>query len=185
MLGTEGPSYTPGSRGCTGSWINSDGSLWLFGGEGLSLDSTVGVLNDLWKYNTVTKQWSFMGGSKQHNDNGNYTGTLWPASRQHPITWTNSGKLWLYGGYGSQLANNDLWYYENGTWSWISGDIPQASLYAAYGSRGIGTNETLAGARSQSAVWVDNQGLIWIFGGLGYNEIAFGTFIFSASILIF
>ena len=44
--------YTPGGRSNATHWIDNNGQLWLFGGEGYDATSTTGngYLNDLWRY---------------------------------------------------------------------------------------------------------------------------------------
>lgn len=130
--GTASASNTPGGRDSAVGWTDSSGNLWLFGG--FDYDTTTGAngtndyLNDLWKFDTTTKEWTWMGGSNTGNANGVY-GTLGtPAAGNVPgargsegvaLTWTdNSGNLWLFGGdgYGATGASdsllNDLWRYQ-------------------------------------------------------------------------
>jgi hypothetical protein len=131
-LGTASTSNTPGGRDSAVGWTDSSGNLWLFGG--FDYDTTTGAngtndfLNDLWKFDSTTKEWTWMGGSNTGNANGVY-GTLGtPAAGNVPgargsegvaLTWTdNSGNLWLFGGdgYGTTGASdsllNDLWRYQ-------------------------------------------------------------------------
>jgi N-acetylneuraminic acid mutarotase len=81
------------------------------------------MLNDLWKYDPATNQWTWTAGSKTSNRRGTY-GTLGkrylsnnPGGRDHFATWINaSGELWLFGGDGYDsdgLRNyiNDMWKY--------------------------------------------------------------------------
>lgn len=44
--------FTPGGRSNATSWIDGQGQLWMFGGEGYDSTSTTGngYLNDLWRY---------------------------------------------------------------------------------------------------------------------------------------
>ncbi len=44
--------WTPGGRSAATSWVDTNGQLWLFGGEGYDSTSTTGngYLNDLWRY---------------------------------------------------------------------------------------------------------------------------------------
>ncbi len=48
-LGVPAAGNVPGSREGT-SWTGKDGSLWIFGGDGLDADDNLGLLNDLWEY---------------------------------------------------------------------------------------------------------------------------------------
>jgi hypothetical protein len=72
--GTPAASNIPGGRQEAVGWYDSvNGNLWLFGGEGMddgtqsktngTLDVPSGYLNDLWVYNTVSGQWTFVFGS--------------------------------------------------------------------------------------------------------------------------
>jgi N-acetylneuraminic acid mutarotase len=51
--GTQGVganSNSPGGRFAPAGWMDSAGSLYLFGGDGYDSSGTLGFLNDLWKY---------------------------------------------------------------------------------------------------------------------------------------
>src|SRR4030042_1652744 len=60
--GTQGvtaPSNVPGARRSAASWIDSGGKLWLFGGNGYYSDGNYGELNDLWKYDPTSNEWTW------------------------------------------------------------------------------------------------------------------------------
>ncbi len=59
-------------------WLDGDGILWLFGGDGFDTNGNVGLLNDLWKYSFSTTTWTWVGGSKFVDQNGNYTNDIIP-----------------------------------------------------------------------------------------------------------
>ena len=45
----------PGARQSSVSWTDAYGSMWLFGGNGYGYtENSSGLLNDLWKYITLT-----------------------------------------------------------------------------------------------------------------------------------
>src|SRR5436190_18258135 len=57
-MGTPAAANKPGGReGCGQNWTDNSGNLWLFGGGGLS-SSANGQLNDLWKYDPLTNNWT-------------------------------------------------------------------------------------------------------------------------------
>jgi N-acetylneuraminic acid mutarotase len=59
VYGTNGMAAAankPGARVSSVSWTDASGHLWLFGGYGYAT-STLGTLNDLWKYNSSTGEW--------------------------------------------------------------------------------------------------------------------------------
>jgi hypothetical protein len=113
-LGT--PGGTPGGRWEAAHCTDASGNVWVFGGQGFdSTGTSLGLLNDLWKYNIATAQWTWMGptNSNVSQNNGVY-GTLGtalaanapgPGGRQAAILWAdNSGNLWLFGGLGLDSA---------------------------------------------------------------------------------
>ncbi len=99
------PLNYPGARFGATSWTDSSGDLWLFGGYGLGSTSTQGYLNDLWRFNPSTGEWTWVGGSNMIGQPGSYgqqgTGstTNYSGTRFGAISWTNSlGHFWLFGG---------------------------------------------------------------------------------------
>ena len=112
---------SPGARHDSVAWIDSTGNLWLFGGVGYGPTNTLGELNDLWKFNLGTQQWTWVNGSNQVNQLGSYgsqPGTRgMPGARSSANAWFSSGigtsgSLWLFGGLeGAGNYLNDLWQY--------------------------------------------------------------------------
>jgi N-acetylneuraminic acid mutarotase len=139
-LGTPADANFPGARQGATTWTDSSGNFWLFGGSGL---------NDLWKYNPSTNQWTWVTGSSAFGPGNCFStqtyslcgipgvfGTLGtpaagntPGSSQYPSAWTDSsGNFWLFGGYGTDSRNltgdlNDLWEFNPSTneWTWMGG----------------------------------------------------------------
>ena len=63
VQGISSPSNNPCGRiGCA-SWTDISGNFWLFGG----IDSTGNYLNDLWKYNVVINEWTWIKGTNLTN----------------------------------------------------------------------------------------------------------------------
>ncbi len=177
--GVAASSNLPGARHGGMTWTDASGNLWLFGGEGFS-SSTYGFLNDMWKWNPSTSQWTWMGGFNAVNQWGNY-GTIGspsssnlPGSRGYAVTWTdNSGYLWMFGGYGYDASGNiqdinDLWRYNTSTnqWTWMNGS---SSIFqnGIYGTQGVASSTNTPGARRNVISWKDNSGYLWIYGGYG------------------
>jgi len=176
------PSDTnvPGARENAVSWTDASGNLWLFGGYGVdSVNLAGGYLNDLWKFNPVTSQWTWVSGANTRNQHGVY-GAADPAdnvpgSRSYSASWTDSsGTLWLFGGVGYDSATawpgrlNDLWKFDqaSGNWTMVKGadTIDQAGTYVNLGETGT------PGARGGSAAWTDTSGDLWLFGGYGFDS---------------
>ena len=184
--GTQGaaaPANTPGARQFATSWIDTVGNLWLFGGTGLpATGTTQGTLNDLWRFDPVSAQWTWVKGGNVINVNGTY-GTLGtpalantPGTRNGAAGWIDDqGRFWLFGGsgYGSGIFGGplgDLWRYDSVTnmWTWINGTASStANQNGVYGSQGIAAAGNAPGYRSHSATWRDTRGRLWLFGGTG------------------
>ena len=83
------------------------------------------------------QNWTWISGSNQKSDSGNYgtkgtaASTNLPPSRESAVSWIdNDGVLWLFGGYdrGQNGDRNDLWKYE----------FDQASIFTTNNSELIG-----------------------------------------------
>ncbi|ABF41671.1 Ig-like, group 2 [Candidatus Koribacter versatilis Ellin345] len=177
IYGTKGvpaTENTPGSRTQPVTWTDDKGNLWLFGGTGN--DSHGGAtLNDLWKYDPATHQWTWMSGSSDGNQPGVYGTKGVPAAANHPgarllsAGWTDSGgKLWLFGGFSFADGKlNDLWMFDPTTtqWTWVSGSSG-VNDPGVYGTLGVPDAANVPPARAAFPGWIDNAGRFWIFGGM-------------------
>ena len=95
-----------------------------------------------------------------------------PGARRDEMTWTDkSGNLWLFGGFVLNSAEflNDLWKYDGKNWTWVSGSNTGGQA-GVYGTQGVASPSNVPGARSNSATWTDNQGNLWLFGGVTGNS---------------
>jgi len=183
-LGVAAATNKPGARVHAISWKDLNGNFWLFGGYGYDGVITLGHLNDLWKYNVSTNEWTWIGGSNLadataiYGSQGVPSSLNTPGSRMGAASWTdNNGNLWMFGGYGntSTTSNghlNDLWRYNIATneWTWMKGGngIDQN---ATYGSIGVSAPSNNPGSRVTATSWVDNSGDFWMMGGKGYDGI--------------
>ncbi len=180
-LDTPSANNIPGGRDRAASWLDSNGDLWLYGGNGFAATGTAsGELSDLWKLDAKTLQWTWMGGSSAVNQFGSFGTQGTAAAGNHPggnigpYTWVDgSGNFWLFGGAGyakSGSANylNDLWEYSpsTGLWTWVRGDAATARV-GVYGAQGIAAAANQPGGRYSGATWVDGGGNLWLFGGDG------------------
>ena len=125
----------PGGRYAAANWTDSQGDLWLFGGDGMDSAGKFGDLNDLWEFNPSTSQWAWMGGSNTVScaysvacgQPGVY-GTLQtaalgniPSGRNNAASWTDGkGNFWLFGGAGIDVVGtwayfDDLWEFQPNT----------------------------------------------------------------------
>lgn len=188
VYGTRGIAASankPGSRYEAVSWTDAQGNLWLFGGGG-NAASNSGTLNDMWKYDPVSNQWTWMNGDSTIGQRGIYGTQGIPAAVNKPgarygaQSWTDgSGNLWLFGGVGytdeSLGGLNDLWKYDPSTaqWAWMAGD-KYTDQTSVYGRRNIASPYNKPGSRQNAVSWTDAAGNFWLFGGSGYTSNSSG-----------
>lgn len=184
LYGTQGVSAAtnkPGSRNSSSTWRDNAGNLWLFGGSGFGNTSTTGYLNDLWKYDPYSNQWTWMKGDNSVNQYSVYGSQGVANTNNKPggmysgLSWKDaSGNLWLFGGFGYTNNNfgflNTLWKYNTATnqWTWVSGD-KTVNKVGVYGTKGVAASTNKPGARYGSQTWTDAAGNLWLFGGYGYD----------------
>jgi N-acetylneuraminic acid mutarotase len=174
------PSNCPGARELAVSWFDSQGNLWLFGGRGIVSANDWGYLNDFWKFDPVTVEWTWVSGGDSQEQPGVY-GTKGladpsncPGAREGAVSWFDSqGNLWLFGGGGVVSENdwgglNDLWKFDPVTveWTWVSG-TDSSNQPGVYGTKGVADPSNCPGAREGAVSWFDSQGNLWLFGGVG------------------
>jgi N-acetylneuraminic acid mutarotase len=192
VYGTQGvaaATNVPGARDSAVSWIDSNGNLWLFGGEGYDSAGEFGELNDLWNFNPSTGFWTWVSGSNTipiqtglcqpgvYGALGVSNGSNVPGGRLGAGSWTDtSSNLWLFGGYGCDSTGNedelnDLWKFtpSTGQWTWVSGSNIAAQP-GTYGTLGSPSGSNIPGGRQSEAAWIDSSGNLWLFGGYGYDS---------------
>ncbi len=181
-LGIPASDNTPGARYGSVSWTDASGALWLFGGFGYDSTGNSGFLNDLWKYDRATGNWTWVKGSSIRNPSAVYgmEGTPdaanAPGGRAAAVSWMDaSGALWLFGGASYDGAENmgifnDLWKYTpaTGNWTWMKGSST-AGQSGTYDTMGTPASNNTPGARLAGAAWTDLSGSLWLFGGYSNN----------------
>jgi N-acetylneuraminic acid mutarotase len=184
-MGTPANSNVPGGRLLHTGWADASGNLWLFGGLGLDNSPfNIDALNDLWKYNISSNQWTWVHGANAIDQPGVY-GTMGtpaaantPGSRYATVSWRdNTGNVWLFGGTGLDSTSfsftdnmHDLWKYDpsSNQWTWMKG-FAQQSQPGVYGTQGIGSPANIPGSRSLMMGWTDASNNLWMFGGSGID----------------
>jgi N-acetylneuraminic acid mutarotase len=180
-MGVAAATNVPGARDSAVSWIDQSGNLWLFAGYGLASSKTPGNLNDLWELNPTTDEWTWVNGSNTTGAPSVY-GTLGvtaatnvPGARWGSVSWTdNNGNFWLFGGSSVDPSatplelTNDLWEFSPATkeWTWVSGSSA-VGAQSVYGTQGVAAATNAPGGRYGSTGWVDPNGNLWLFGGVG------------------
>jgi N-acetylneuraminic acid mutarotase len=184
LYGTKGVSSAtnvPGARIFAASGAGLGGDLWLFGGGGYDSAGRYGDLNDLWKFDQTTGEWTWVSGSDFRDSPGIY-GTKGvpspsdvPGARNSAAAWSDAaGHFWIFGGSGWDSEGhafllNDLWEFDPATqeWTWVSGSNIIAHP-GQYGARNVPAPTNVPGARRSGAAAVGPNGHFWLFGGKGY-----------------
>lgn len=215
VYGTQGTALAanapgPGGRQAALLWADNLGNIWLFGGLGLDSVGTRNagslngglpngttpdgaLLNDLWKYNIASGQWTWVSGGGATglaNQTGVYgtagtaaAGNI-PGSRWSAVGFADaSGNLWLFGGWGYASIGqttgflNDVWEYHQGLGQWIwwkgSSDVNQNGDYPKQFSPSLGVPfiTNTPGARRGPASWQqDSLEYFWVFSGQGFDS---------------
>ena len=181
--GTAAASNVPGGRSSAESWIDGNGNLWLYGGWSFGYGAYSNGYGDLWEFNPTTKMWTWVSGTKTSGANSVYgtqgvpAGTNTPGFRVSSARWIDSsGNLWLFGGDGTVSDGtggplNDLWEFNPSSkmWTWVSGSNT-ANAAGVYGTMGVPAAGNVPGARFGSVSWIDAQGNLWLFGGVGNDS---------------
>jgi hypothetical protein len=133
-LGQPNTANVPSARYGAATWVDGDGKFWLLGGQGMTMDTNFCYqLNDLWKLDPATGEWTWMGGMGScgtgnglpgvYGTLGTAAATNSPGGRYGIPSWTDAaGRLWMFGGHGADSTTastnaqgvrlNDLWSYE-------------------------------------------------------------------------
>jgi hypothetical protein len=173
---------TPCRRRLCATWTDASGNFWLFGG----FDNS-NYRNDLWKYDPLTNEWTYLrggsgfpGASGTYGTQGTPSTTNTPSGRCAISSWTDAtGDFWLFGGLGYSSTYvgymNDLWMYHPSTneWTWMKG-ANTGNQYGTYGTLGAPAAANNPGGRWITAIWTDATGNLWLFGGEGYSSSSSG-----------
>src|SRR5690606_5414048 len=117
------PANTPGGLQSARGWREPSGKLKLFSGVGLTTATVSGFFNDLWEFDTATRDWTWLKGSGTYNQQsvfgaiGESNPAYVPGGREAATVWTDAhNNVWFFGGDG--LADgggvdrrNDLWKF--------------------------------------------------------------------------
>jgi hypothetical protein len=126
-------------------------------------------------------EWTWVKGSSNSNTSPSY-GTQGepdpdntPASVYEPVEWKDhNGNFWLMGGLvngGNEF--NTMWKFDPGTeeWTWVKGST-NCCAPGEYGVQGVPAPGNMPGSRAWGAwSWVDNDGFLWLYGGVGYDDV--------------
>jgi N-acetylneuraminic acid mutarotase len=194
-LRTTAPANVPGGRESSVTWTDENGNLWLFGGFGYAPAGADNCqLDDLWEFNPTTAQWTWINGSQYCGYEGYppvygmvgvpAVGNT-PGSISAPVSWTDpGGNLWMFGGGNSyeDITDNDSWtfYPSLGEWAFASANSMDGDgNTGTYGMIGVWSAQNIPQSLSAASSWTDNNGNLWLFGGIGAVKVGNPTTIGS------
>jgi hypothetical protein len=183
VQGVPSPLNYPKPRAAGGTWVDANGDLWLCGGGNYFANP----LNDLWRYNISTNEWTWMKGSNAANQPGTYGTMGVPAPANTPgartelgTTWSDNNNLWIFGGYGYNnvgIGNlSDMWKYDvlTNQWTWMNGSMT-LNVVPSHGTLGVPSPTNTPGGRYAYTKWKDQSSNFWFFAGTGtggnYNDM--------------
>ncbi|MFI5150207.1 MAG: kelch repeat-containing protein [Bacteroidia bacterium] len=187
VQGVAAPANIPGARGFGMlSWTDRNGKFWLFGGLGYDASGLTTSLGDLWKFDPVTMQWTWMSGGAVSGGVFGIQGVaaasnVPPTTTENHCCWVDaSNNLWFYGGYSGSAAgvSDNMWKYDigNGMWTWMNGSGPSSTSSTAYGPIGVEGASFHPGSRTGYTSFTDPAGKMFLFGATnstsGYSNDA-------------
>lgn len=181
--GTQGQfssSNHPNGRRIYAGVKDHEGKVWFFGGNNDDYWYNGGSYADLWKFDPDSLQWAWMSGPmiQDYAGLGNLKCIVPPnyvprARMENSMRWIDAcDNIWMYGGISdlySQVIMDEMWVYSTQYKKWsIAYDSATASCpYPVYGTKGIAAPLNTPGCRFGGTPFQDQQGRMYVFGGLG------------------
>jgi hypothetical protein len=192
--GTQGvgaSGNTPGGHHYSPITKDKDGNGWLMYGYGYNA-STVGLLNDVWKFDVTTGNWIFItGSSTSANIYGTSATQNVPSTSIRPggryttsLSYDLNGNIYFFGGDGQNMNNygwqNDFWKFNPSTneWTWLSGSLNTTYSYGTFGTQGVPSSGNTPGASYQivsQIIFPDQGGNLWLLPTYGYSSNGSGN----------
>ena len=180
-LGIERPTNIPPPRYEFSCWTDWGNNFYIYGGT----SNLSAHYNDVWRYNSETNLWTWVGGDSTITSPGRYGQyceegiSNEPQNRIFGMTAATSARClefsYLFGGtnqFPSRTGINDLWafYFSSSQWKWVSGSSGNNYL-GNYGTKGVPAPSNQISARYAQCEWVDSTGTLWVYGGVGFDTV--------------
>ncbi len=171
--GVAAPTNNPPARQVHSRWKDNNGNFWFFGG---TAPSNTNAMNDMWKFDPTTNNWTWMSGTNQLNQMPALPTTCVPSTTNYPqarrennSTWKDAcGNLWMFcGDWISGTQVNDMWCYKIQTNEWV---LVKANAAASAGTKGVPAATNYPPATKGYAAWTRNNNEFWMFGGKSSTE---------------
>ena len=168
-------NYPPSKQECNAGWADASNNIWIFGGQ-----IPMGSGNDLWKFDVVTFEWTWMKGDSVGNGSGIYgvreipDPANTPGGRNVYSKWTDSdSNFWLFGGAGMGGAQNDIWRYEVGSnqWTWMNGSSTPGSGGFADSLCHYSPLYAPPSRSENRTAWKDSCDIMYAYGGFGQSDL--------------
>jgi Galactose oxidase, central domain len=177
-----GNLYLFGGQGFGASYSGFLNDLWKFTPTQYDVSySTASIIySGSYEY---SGSWTNISGYSNSNAAANYgtqgtsSSSNLPGARWGAAYCTDAnGTVWMFGGQGYDSSGNvgllnDLWMYSGGVWTWVGPSNSNLSQNdGVYGTLGTAATGNAPGGRQTAVLLADNQGNLWLFGGLGLDS---------------
>jgi len=168
IKGVEASTNEPSARWVYAKWTDNAGKFWIFGG---THSSNTKSMNDLWRFDPVTNNWTWMSGANSFDNLPAFpnscvaSNSVYPQARfRNPTTWKDKcGNLWMFSGIWTGTGNNknDIWCYKVQTNEWVFADGNRSK---SYGTKGVANASNFPPPTQAGAAFQYNNEF-WMFGG--------------------
>jgi PKD repeat protein len=187
VKGVPAATNNPGARIVYSHWTDDNGNFWMM--NGATVWAWAEDRNDVWRYNPVTNEWTWMAGTSIADDAGNYfsmcdlNSTNNPGGRSEDKSTfrDHNNKVWSFAGTTSANNDNfnDLWIFDPDSlnYKWMHG----SNLFnqpGVYGQLNIASPANIPHSRDGAIMFGDTLCHIYIFGGISrkpftatYNDV--------------
>jgi N-acetylneuraminic acid mutarotase len=180
---TEDPQNIIGSRAGAITWTDNKDNLWIFGGNANNSAgefNDIELHNDLWKFNTKNKKWSWISGliepqkKNKKNDRGKFDSNIAPSPRSMSSGWFDSvnNKMYIYGGVGIDSTGNigglsDMWVFDIQKEQWNKPNETRNSINseAKFATLDTYDKQNNPGYRINANYWNQNGDELYMMGG--------------------
>jgi len=172
-MGVEAASNLPRARYNYTRWKDAEGNFYIWAGLADTL------VSDVWKFNPVTNNWTWVAGPPFSRDSGDYLryciDSGQPMARFESRTAQVMGSTNVFVGFGGAYgcfcfgnSLSDLWTFNALTykWKWLSGTNVINDGPGSYGTRGVPASSNHPPGVMGQCVWIDTAGAIWMMGGV-------------------
>jgi gliding motility-associated-like protein len=177
IKGVASASNIPPSRYIYSYWQDEDNNLYMYGGMS---DNFGNYLNDIWKFDIVINQWTWVGGTQAIDYIGDYDSMCAPSANRFPRSRMENRSIYPrcntyvynFGGSSNDASAfisgfvHDLWFYDisNNQWTWLTGtntfDHP-----GNWGSKGVTAASNMIPGKWGVSLWTDTLNSLYIFAG--------------------